>query len=182
MSSNLNSTLNYVDELKMGDKFQVSAGPILRRDRWVAGTWVKYVQGDEDFTVEKSDGNTCGFLLYGSENYDDARTSTYRNFTSYQNTGTYSSARGGNIVTLVSGGGRFLFSQYEEFNIDPQGNRTIPATYSLNENLKISENGLLCNDTDVNLNAVGVANPTIVGVCSKIPTEGSEKLGLDIKY
>lgn len=175
-----------LDVQKQGDRFQVAVGPILRNSRWVAGTWVMYVEGSEDFTVEKSDGiYACGFLLYGSENYSDPRTSTYRNYTSYQNIGTYSEARGGNVVTLVTGGGRFLFHEYEPYALNAQGVRdpNTSISFTLNENLKISENGLLCNDPDARLLlATGGQQTLIVGVCSKIPTASSPMLGLDLKY
>jgi hypothetical protein len=83
---------------------------------------------------------------------------------------------------MVMGGGRFLFTQFEEFGLDAQGVRNQPPNYALNQNLKVSENGLLCNDSDANLLvATGGAIALIVGVCCKTP-DSDGKLGLDLKY
>ena len=93
-SLKLNETPDNLDIIRNGDRFAVTVGPILRRDRWKGGTWVKYVadqSNTDSFTVERSDGvYTCGFVIYGSEDYTNARQSTYRNFTSYQNTEPHS--------------------------------------------------------------------------------------------
>ena len=186
MSTDLNITSEDLTVMKHGDRSPVTAGPILRRSRWKAGVWVKYVENENnaaEFTVERSAGvYATGFLMYGSEDYTNARQSTYRNFTSYQQTGPLASASGASVLTLIMGGGRFLLTQFEQFGLDAQGNRTAPPNYQLNQNLKVSENGLLCNDADVDLNAKTGANISlVVGVCCKTPgTDG--KLGLDLKY
>lgn len=183
----LNETPENLDIIRNGDRFAVTIGSALRREKWKGGTWVKYVPDEsstDSFTVERSDGiYTCGFVIYGSEDYENARQSNYRNFTSYQNTSKIANALGTATLTLVAGGGRFLFKQFEEFNLDAQGNRTLPATYQLNEELKVSENGLLCNDADADLTAkTGGAKALIVGICCHVPTVQTPKLGLDYKY
>ena len=186
MSTDLNITSEDLVVMKHGDRSPVTAGPILRRSRWKAGIWVKYAENENtaaEFTVERSQGAyATGFLMYGSEDYTNARQSTYRNFTSYQQTGPLASASGASVLTMVMGGGRFLFTQFEEFKLDAQGNRTIPANYQVNQDLKVSENGLLCNDDSADLIAKhGGATALLVGVCCKAPgTDG--KLGLDLKY
>jgi hypothetical protein len=186
MSNELNITSEDLQVMKHGDRSPVTAGASLRASGWKAGVWVKYVEDENtasEYTVALSDGvYATGFLMYGSEDYSNARQSTYRNFTSYQQTGPLASASGAAVLTMVMGGGRFLFTQYERFNLDGNGNRTIPANYQLNENLKVSENGLLCNDGDAALLAkTGGAISLVVGVCCKTPsTDG--KLGLDLKY
>ena len=186
MSTDLNITSEDLVVMKHGDRSPVTAGPILRRSRWKAGVFVKYVENENsaaEFTVERSEGvYATGFLMYGSEDYTNARQSTYRNFTSYQQTGPLASASGASVLTMVMGGGRFLFTQFEEFGLNAQGVRNQPPNYALNQNLKVSENGLLCNDSDANLLvATGGAIPLLVGVCCKVPgTDG--KLGLDLKY
>ena len=186
MSIDLNLTTDDIDVLKNGDRTPCTAGPIMRRTGWKGGTWVYYVPNDDkvsEFTVEKSDGRyVAGFVLYGSENYASARQSTYRNFTSYQNTGALASASGAAVLTLVNGGARILCKEFETVALAVNGQRNAgPITYNLNDPLKISENGLLCNDPDANLNAAIGANPTFVGICCKVPgTDG--KLGIDLKY
>lgn len=185
MSTELNITSEDLVVMKHGDRSPVTAGPLLRDSRWKAGVWVMYVENENnaaEFTVERSNGvYATGFLMYGSEDYASARQSGYRNFTSYQQTGALASASGASVLTMVMGGGRFLFTQYEAFKLDGNGDRTIPANYQLNENLKVSENGLLCNDDDATLQAKLGSAPNIVGVCCKVP--GSDgKLGLDLKF
>jgi len=186
MSTDLNITTEDLTVMKHGDRSPVTAGPILRSTGWKAGVWVKYVENENsaaEFTVELADGvYATGFLMYGSEDYSDARQSNYRNFTSYQQTGILASASGASVLTMIMGGGRFLFTQYERFNLDVNGDRTIPANYALNDSLKVSENGLLCNDSDARLIAkTGGAIALLVGVCCKTPASDG-KLGLDLKY
>ena len=114
-SLQLNETPDNLDIIRNGDRFACTIGPILRSERWKGGTWVKYVadqSSTDSFTVERSDGvYTCGFVIYGSEDYTNARQSTYRNFTSYQNTSPIANALGTATLTLVAGGGRFLFQR-----------------------------------------------------------------------
>ena len=186
-SLKLNETPDNLDIIRNGDRFACTIGPILRSERWKGGTWVKYVadhSSTDSFTVERSDGiYSCGFVIYGSEDYTNARQSTYRNFTSYQNTSPIANALGTATLTLVAGGGRFLFKEFEEFSLDGNGDRTIPANYQLNQELKVSENGLLCNDDDVRLLAkTGGAKTLIVGICCLVPTTEVPKLGLDYKF
>ena len=187
-SLELNETPENVDIFHHGDRYTVTVGQQLRRDKWKGGTFVEYVENQsvkDTFTVERSSGvHACGFLLYGSEDYTNARQSTYRNFTSYQNTSVLANSLGTAVLTLVSGGGRYLFKQFEKNALAPNGTRTGgEITYSLNEELKISENGLLCNDSDANLLvATGGAKTLVVGICCFVPSEKTQKLGLDYKF
>jgi len=184
----INKTYNNIDILKNGDKCPVTAGPILRRTKWKSGTWVKYVENEsptDEFTVERSDGTeVCGFLLYGSEDYTDPRVSNYRNYTSIQSATQFANANGTAVLTLISGGARVLFVEYESISLTVGGVREgDPITYSLNEKLKISENGLLCNDpNDRLLLATGGEEVLVVGIVCKVPSEQDPKLGVDVKY
>lgn len=186
MSTKLNEA--YTDDLVImikGDRFPVTAGPVLRRQKWVAGQWVKYVPNENsasEFTVEKSEGvYATGFLFESSEDY--RLNSNYRNYTSYQNATPLGGASGASVITMIAGGGRFLFANYETTALDAGGVRQGgAATYNLNESLYISENGLLCNDPPARLLlATGGARALEVGVCCKTP-EDDGKIGLDLKY
>ena len=56
-------------------------------------------------------------------------------------------------------------------------------TYSLNDTLRISENGLLCNDSDGQLGLAGVTTPVNVGIVSAVPSASTNnRLGADIKF
>lgn len=171
-----------------GDKFPVQPGPILLSTGWRGGIWVRYVTGEVDFTVELSDGNSCtGFMLFQSEDYQPPPpplglgVGSPENYISHQ----FLDGKGGqNVATIVAGGARALFKVYERFALnggirDPN----LPITYLPNEPLKVSENGLLCNDSNIELALAGVVTPQTVGVCSMVPHQGNQfRLGLDLKY
>lgn len=189
MSTKLNLNYDDVTTLNGGDKFPVTVGPILRRTGWRAGIWVRYVPDEfsaAEFTVEKSNGyQAVGFLIYPSENYSNPRESTYRNFTSFQNNISPVTATGGsNVTTMLSGGTRTLFRNYETLSYNPATNkRDLPLTYTLNESMYISENGILCNDDTANLTlALGNNEPIWIGFCSRVPTDEDPRLGVDIKF
>ncbi len=172
------------------DRFPVIAGPVLRSTGWRGGTFVAYATGDADFTVEVSDGNTAaGFLLFQSENYSLAPPygngpGSPQNFLSQQ----FRVPPGGNnVLTLIEGGTRAYFKVFETVAVNPGtgqrdgGNGNL--SYSLNDNLKISENGLLCNDSDANLATVGIASPIVIGIVSAVPSStNSSRLGVDMKF
>jgi len=170
-----------------GDRYPVNVGPILRRAGWRGGIFVQYVAGPTDFTVEVSDGNTvAGFLLFQSENY--ALTRPYgtgpgspENWISRQ----FRNPTGANnVATMISGGTRAYFRVFETVALTGAGTRTGgPITYALNDPLKVSENGLLCNDSDVNLAAAGVTDPKVVGIVSAVPSARNDnRLGIDLKF
>lgn len=170
-----------------GDRFPVTVGPLLRASGWRGGIWVYYVTSTEgDFVVEKSDGTAAvGFLLFQSENYADIMSTgdgvgSPENWTSYQ---PATHVGGQNVVTMVSGGTRVFFRQYETVALD-SGSRTGGSiTWSLNDSCKVSENGLLCNDSDVEMAAAGISSPIVVGIVSAVPsTANGNRLCVDIKY
>lgn len=179
-----------VEVLKQGDKFTATAGPLMRASGWQGGQWLMYsavqVPAVSEFTMEKSTGiYATGFTLFGSENYTNPRESTYRNYTSYQNRSTeVAVASGASVITIIVGGGRFLFRNFETEALDAFGVRSGgPAVYNVNLPLKVSENGLLCQDDDVRLLlATGGTEVIVVGLCSRVPTTADPRLGLDLKY
>ena len=189
MSTKLNQSSESVEMLSTADRFPVTISSSMRRSGWLGGQFVKYIENENnasEFTVEKSEGiYVAGFLLFGGENYSDPRTSTYRNFTSYQNMiGLPTAVGGANVVTMISGGARCLFLNYETISLNAQGQRAGGvAQYTLNGKLKVSENGLLCNDPDnLLILATGGQESTVVGLCCKTPNTEDPRLGLDLKY
>lgn len=190
MSFTQNSNLADAGDVELmfpGDRFPVTVGPTLRSTGWRGGTFVMYVTGTSDFIVEVSDGNaSTGFILFQSEDYDltppkGTGPGSPQNYTSQQ---LLNPQGGNNVVTMVNGGTRAFFRVFETVALNGAGARAGGAiTYILNEDLKISENGLLCNDSDVNLAAAGVTTPQVVGIVSAVPsTANGSRLCLDMKY
>jgi len=175
-----NSSINDAGDVELmfpGDRFPVAAGPNLRSTGWRGGTFVQYTTGGQDFTVEVSDGNmTAGFLLFQSEDYTLSPPygngpGSPQNFLGQQNRNPVG---GNNVVTMVMGGVRGFFKVFETVALDGAGNRVGgPIAYTLNEDLKVSENGLLCNDSDANLAAAGIASPQVVGIVSAVPSSSN---------
>lgn len=190
MAYTQNSSMDDAGDVELmfpGDRFPVVVGPNLRTSGWRGGTFVQYVTGDQDFTVEVSDGNqAAGFLLFQSENYElippyGNGPGSPQNFLGQQNR---SPVGGNNVMTVVEGGVRAFFKVFETVALDGAGDRVGGSiTYTLNEDLKISENGLLCNDSDANLAAAGVSSPQVVGIVSAIPSSSNNnRLCIDLKY
>ena len=191
MASILNSSLDDSLDVELmfpGDRFPVSVGPILRSTGWRGGIFVMFVTSTkEDFVVELSDGsNVAGFLLFQSEKYEPLQpggsgVGSPANFLSHQ---FRNPVGGNNVITMISGGTRSYFKVFETVALGGGGLRNGgAASYTLNEPIKISENGLLCNDSDVNLNAAGVATPTVVGIVSAVPSSiNGNRLCVDLKY
>lgn len=187
------SEVGDVELMFPGDRFPVLCGPTLLASGWRGGLFVRYVTGNTDYTVEVSDGNeAAGFLLFASEKYQPLQPGSFgvspneavgsaENWTSSQ----YLAGVGGqNVATMISGGTRALFKLFETTSLTGGGARTGGViTYSLNQLLKVSENGLLCNDSDGNLAAAGVTTPNIVGIVSAVPSSGNGgRLGVDMKF
>jgi len=176
------------------DRLQVAVGPVLRQTGWRGGLWVRYIPpvGVDDFLVEVSDGNqVAGYLIFNSEEYGNFMQggggnpgASVENYLGIQKR-TESWASGASVVTMANGGGRAYFRVFETIALNAGGVRAGgPITYTLNEDLKVSENGLLCNDSDVNLAAAGVTAPHVVGICSGVPNinRNNNRLCLDQKY
>lgn len=187
-------TSNLMDDVVTqvnGDKYPAQAGPLLRASGWRGGIFVRYVtptNAVDEYVIEASDGNEAtGFLLFPSENYNPSENwGAVNNFTGVQLRELQGSVAGASTVTVTSGGGRYLFLVFETVALSAGGVRDGSAgfsTYVLNESLKISENGFLCNDPDANLAAAGVATPQIVGQCVALPAaRNGQRLGLKCNF
>jgi len=178
-------TDDVVIQLK-GETCPVQVGPILRQTGWRGGQWVEFIEPGtivDDYLVEVSDGNrVAGFLVFPSENYDENWGAT-QNYTGEQYRLEQSAQSGSSTVTMCLDGGRYLFLVFETVALTALGVRAGgPITYTLNEILKISENGLLCNDSDANLNAAGVLTVRIAGNCCMTPQDrNNQRLGLNVR-
>ena len=169
----------------LGDRFPVIVNPTLRASGWRGGLWVRYVTSTEgEFSVEVSDGNAAaGFLLFQSEDYaltppTGTGPGSPQNWISYQPT---LRSGGQNVVTMITGNTRAFFKIYETRRLVAGARTGVPIVYLLNDLLKVSENGLITNDSDVDLATVGIANPIVVGIVSAVPTtQNGTRLGADI--
>lgn len=165
-----------------GDRFQVSAGPLLRSSGWRGGTWVRYAtSATEDFVVELSDGiDAAGFLWAPSEDYTPGSESgPENNWTNYQ----VRSTSHANVVTMWSGGVRAYFKVFETIPLALGVRSSSTITYALHDKLYVSENGLFCNDSTVELGLAGIADPVLVGIVSAVPsTRNGNRLGVDVKF
>lgn len=176
-----------VELMYPGLRLPVTVGPTLRGDLWRGGTFVTYITSNEgDFVVEKSDGNTtCGFLLFPSENY--FYTPPYgngpgsdQNWTSFQ---PATGIGGQNVMTIIADNTRAFFRVFETIALAGGVRAGGPITYSLMDNLYVSENGLLCNDPPVQLALVGITTPVLIGIVSAVPaTRNDNRLGVDVHF
>lgn len=173
-----------------GERHSVTPGPILRASGWRGGIFLVYVAPDvtDDWTVERSGGvQANGFMLNPSEGpAAGGLPPSNLNFTSRQvATGEAAHvASGASVATMITDGGKYLFRLFETISLDAAGVRIgPPAIYTVGEWLKVSENGLLCNDPDARLLlATGGTAVRVVGHCHTIPAARSLwRLGLDHK-
>jgi hypothetical protein len=187
-------TVNLSDDVIIavnGDKVPCSVGPLLRQTGWRGGTFVQYVPPTtlvDEYLIEASDGTgACGFLAFASEAYGPGEEwGAVNNFTGQQLRLDQGAVAGASTVTVTSGGGRYLFRVFETVAISPGGVRDGTAgllTYTLNEPLKVSERGYLCNDPDGRLALVGIADPVVVGICSGVPhARNGFRVAVDLKF
>lgn len=165
-----------------GDRFQVSVGPDLRASGWRGGTWVQYsTSATEDFVIEISDGNeAAGFLSFASEDYTPgAIGGPENNWTNLQ----LRSTSHANVVTMWSGGLRAYFKVYETVALSGGTRSGAEIVYALHDKLYVSENGLFCNDSTVELGNAGISDPVYVGIVSAVPSaRNGYRLGVDVKF
>ena len=171
-----------------GGTYTAAVGPILRHTGWHGGIWVKYVDPGtnvDDFVVERTDGNgAVGILPFPSEDYQHQAYGATQNYIGDDLRTTQGAASGAGTVAIFISDGQFLFKYYETIALNPAGVRNAgPITYLLNENLYVSENGLLCNDPVANLQAAGIINPCNVGICCAVPAvRNNFRLGLNLNW
>src|SRR3989344_3105948 len=187
-------TTNIIDDVIIqinGDKFPCVAGPVLRSTGWRGGLWGRYVPpvgNVDEYVVEASDGNEAtGFIGFPSENYDPGDfAGAVNNYTGVQLREGQGAVAGASTITVTAGGGRMLFLVFETVVLSAGGVRDGSEgfiIYNLNEDLKVSENGFLCNDPDARLALVGIASPLIVGkVCAVPHARNGQRLGMDLKF
>lgn len=186
MSYAINMTSDDVMVMKRGDFIPVNAGPALRASKWRGGTFVKFSDNQDpsvaERTVEVSDGVIAvGFLVNPSENYANHRQSNPYNYTSFQPGNVFSSPSGTSVVTMAMiGGSMYTFRVYETEALGPGGTRDGgPISYSMNDTVYVSENGIICNDDPTYIMAAtGGSSVVEVGFVHKVPTSDDPRLGV----
>jgi len=169
-------------------RLPVTVGPALRASKWRGGLCVMYIQSTEgDFVVEVSDGSkVAGFLLFPSERYFPLIGDYGPNYGSNANWTSMQPAHGvggQNVVTMISDNSRAFFKVFETIALAGGARGGGPITYAVNDIVRVSENGLLCNDSVAQLQAAGVATPVDVGIVSAAPaTRNGNRLGVDTKF
>lgn len=166
-----------VEVMIPGDRIPVTCVGSLIQGGWRGGQFVRYVA---DFQVEVSNGlRSAGYLLRASEQVPggvDNLRSEY-NYTGIQPANRLSP----NTVTMVAGGGRFMFRVFETRAVTDRIAGP-PLVYNHNDYLYVSERGLLTNESTA-LALVGITNPILVGVVCAVPSDATDgRLGIDMKY
>lgn len=143
--------------LQKGDTFTVNVSTSLVQQEWVGGQGVAW---DSEFTVSRSDGDPCGFLLWGADEASDQFTSLSRLQTTYR--------------TAVMGLGGWLcsFRVFETYTwASRQVNGTTPITYTSNRPLFYSLRGLLTTEDEWTLSGDPRApNTFVVGIVAQVPS------------
>jgi len=175
----INQVPDDVQVLHYGSKWSVVVGPKLRASGWRGGTFVMYapLTGTILFEVEKSDGNyVSGFLIHPSEFSAPNETwGATNNYTGNPVRTEQGFVSGAGVVTMACDNGRFGFRVYETQAIGLGAVRDGgPIVYALNQDLYVSENGLLCNDSPAKLAQVGIITPQLLGVVSAVPSSSND--------
>lgn len=129
--------------------------------------------------VGASDGTAyAGFLLRGSDFHPqvqqpgsfDNRTSEY-NYSAYKPTNTR--------VVKMCFDGSYVFKIYERYAFGDRTSSGTPLTYTLNQELYLSDRGYLTTLADAT--AAGIVTPVQVGLVWMVPsTDNHSRLGVDI--
>jgi hypothetical protein len=166
-----------VEVMIPGDRLPCQVVGSLLQSGWRGGQFVRFVA---DFQVDASNGlQSAGYLMRASEQIpggvDNLRSE-------YNYTGIQPGSRlSPNTVTMVAGGGRFMFRLFETRVVTDRV-AGAPLVYNHNDYLYVSERGLLTNESTA-LAFVGITNPILVGVVCAVPSPATDnRLGIDMKY
>ncbi len=128
--------------LAKGDSITVQLEESLADDGWLGGSFAKWVQDPRGFpTVQKADGRYCGFFLFGSNEGGDQYTAITGQNPHYS------------YATLQFGGNVGYTNTYERYGYKARHGLgpVVPLTYTANQLLYVSENGILTNENESDL-------------------------------
>ena len=84
---------------------------------------------------------------------------------------------------MITGNSRYFAKVYETVALNGGVRNGGAVTYVLNSALRVSENGLLCNDSAAELALVGIASPITIGNVAAVPaTRNGNRLGVGARY
>lgn len=147
--------------LVKGDTQPVVLAASLSLSGWQGGQGVSWTATTkDDFVVGPSDGNSCGFMLWGSDEPSDQFTAMTRNQPYYK------------YATLCFGGWQIQTRTFETHTYaSRQAGPLVPLVYQASDRLRFSLRGYWTKEDEWTLSGDPRApNSYVVGYVSQIPT------------
>jgi hypothetical protein len=192
MSIGLSDNATERPDLELLNKSASSTTPValdlsLRTNGYPAGLFVKYIAPDNpvhDWVVVASDGITANGLLWDMQTQDDVQRGSVNSWLAMRPATPALTAHrsGATTVTMFAGKLIAIFRNFEKVALTAAGTRTGgPAVYAVGQPLKVSENGLLCNDPDAFLLAATGGSAVVrAGTCNAAPSQTGGRVGADV--
>ena len=147
--------------LVKGDTFPVVVGDSLVLTGWKGGQGVAWLSTSKDeFIVGPTDGNPCGFILWGSDETSDQFTAMTRNQPYYR------------FATLCFGGWQLYTTTYERYTYaSRQAGPLVSISYNPSDRLFFSLRGYWTKEDEWTLSGDPRApNPWTSGYVSHVPS------------
>ena len=147
--------------LVKGDTQPVVVGSDLATTGWQGGQGVSWsLTVKDDFLVGPSDGNACGFMLWGSDESSDQYTSMTRNQPYYK------------FATLCFGGWQIQTRTFEQYTYaSRQAGPLVPLTYLPSDRLRFSLRGYWTKEDEWTLSGdLRAPNSYYAGYVSQVPS------------
>ncbi len=147
--------------LAKGDAYTISVDAAMQAGGWPGGQGVRWVDSTIDmFTGTYSDGEFCGFLLWGSDEVADQLTSYVENQPLY------------GFAVLCAGGWVISTSTYEQYTYASRigGGGLVPLAYVAGDRLRFSLRGYFTTEDEWTLSGDPRApNELFVGQVAQVP-------------
>jgi len=148
--------------LVKGDTLPVVVGETLALTGWKGGQGVSWENSTKDeFRIAPTDGNPCGFMIWGSDETSDQFTAQTRSQPYYR------------FATLCFGGWQLSTTTYERHTYASRvgGGPLVPLTYNPSDRLYFSLRGYWTKEDEWTLSSDPRApNPWVIGYVSQIPS------------
>lgn len=149
---------------RKGDGTTVRAAPSMVSTEWVGGQGIEWFDvGEDDVTVQITDGVGGGFILWGADEDSDRFTGMTRNQPVYE------------FVVVGLGGWLISTRSFEQFTFATRGLPSpTPIVYQAQELLFFSLSGLWTNEDEWTLDGDPRApNENIMGVVAQVPASAN---------